>query len=368
MFWYSFAPPRTGTSRPGGQLSNSPEVNTMNRSELARIARAMVAQGKGILAADESSGTIKKRFDGIKLESTEEARRTYREMLLTAPGVAETISGVILYDETIRQKTKDGVPFPDHLTKLGVIPGIKVDTGAKPLAGFPNETITEGLDGLRERLQEYHKLGARFAKWRAVIDIGEGFPTQFAIDANAHALARYAALCQENGIVPIVEPEVLMDGGHSIERCEEVTGAVLQTVFNQLFEHRIQLEGMILKPNMVISGKKAANRANAEQVAAATVRTLKRHVPPAVPGIAFLSGGQASAEATLHLSLMNKLGPLPWSLTFSYGRALQDDALKTWSGNASNFAAGQKEMAKRAKLNSLATTGNYSSSMESQAA
>src|SRR6186713_1450308 len=227
----------------------------MNRSELTRIARAMVVTNKGILAADESSGTIKKRFDSIKLESTEENRRTYREMLFTAPGVAETISGVILYDETIRQKTKDGVPFPDHLTKLGVIPGIKVDTGAKPLAGFPNETITEGLDGLRERLQEYHKLGARFAKWRAVIDIAKDIPTQFAIDANAHALARYAALCQENGIVPIVEPEVLMDGGHSIERCKEVTNAVLQTVFNQLFEHRIQLEGMILKPNMVISGK-----------------------------------------------------------------------------------------------------------------
>lgn len=340
----------------------------MNRSELARIARAMVVTNKGILAADESSGTIKKRFDSIKLESTEEARRTYREMLFTAPGVAETISGVILYDETIRQKTKDGVPFSEYLTKLGVIPGIKVDTGAKPLAGFPNETITEGLDGLRERLVEYHKLGARFAKWRAVIDIGEGFPTAFAIDANAHALARYAALCQENGIVPIVEPEVLMDGGHSIERCEEVTNNVLQAVFNQLSAHRIALEGMVLKPNMVISGKKAANRANPEQVAEATLRTLKRHVPPAVPGIAFLSGGQSSAEATLHLSLMNKAGPLPWSLTFSYGRALQDDALKAWGGQAANFAAGQKELSKRAKLNSLATTGSYASSMESQAA
>jgi len=340
----------------------------MNGGELAKIAQAMVVKNKGILAADESSSTIKKRFDSIKLESTEEHRRSYREMLFTAPGAADYISGVILYDETIRQKAKDGTPFPELLTKKGIIPGIKVDTGAKPLAGFKGETITEGLDGLRERLVEYYKLGARFAKWRAVIDIAEGIPTPFAIEANAHALARYAALCQENNIVPIVEPEVLMDGGHSIERCEEVTSAVLQTVFNQLFEHRILLEGMVLKPNMVISGKKAANRANAEQVAAATVRTLKRHVPPAVPGIAFLSGGQSSAEATLHLSLMNKSGPLPWSLTFSYGRALQDDALKTWGGSAANFAAGQKEMAKRAKLNSLATTGSYQSSMESQAA
>jgi fructose-bisphosphate aldolase, class I len=340
----------------------------MNRNELARIARAMVAPGKGILAADESTGTIKKRFDSIKLESTEEARRTYREMLFTAPGVAETISGVIMYDETIRQKTKDGVPFADYLAKLGAVPGIKVDTGAKPLAGFPNETITEGLDGLRERLVEYHKLGARFAKWRAVIDIADGIPTQFAIDANAHALARYAALCQENGIAPIVEPEVLMDGAHSIERCEEVTSRVLQSVFDQLFAHRIYLEGMVLKPNMVISGKKASNRAAPQQVAEATIRVLKRHVPSAVPGIAFLSGGQSSEEATLHLSLMNKLGPLPWALTFSYGRALQDQALKAWGGTAANFAAGQKAFSKRAKLNSLATTGRYEAPMESQAA
>ena len=340
----------------------------MNRNELARIARAMVVKDKGILAADESSGTIKKRFDSIKLESTEETRRTYREMLFTAPGVADWISGVILYDETIRQKTKDGVPFPEYLTKRGIIPGIKVDTGAKPLAGFPNETITEGLDGLRERLVEYYKLGARFAKWRAVINIGDGIPTQFAIDANAHALARYAALCQENDIVPIVEPEVLMDGAHSIERCEEVTENVLESVFNQLFAHRIYLEGMVLKPNMVISGKKNANRAPPETVAESTVRCLKRHVPAAVPGIAFLSGGQSPAEATLHLSLMNKLGPLPWQLTFSYGRALQDTALKTWGGVAENFAAGQKEFAKRAKLNSLATTGRYSVDLESSKA
>jgi fructose-bisphosphate aldolase class I len=273
-----------------------------------------------------------------------------------------------LYDETIRQKTKDGTPFPQYLTKQGIIPGIKVDLGAKPLAGFKGETITEGLDGLRERFTEYYKLGARFAKWRAVIDIGEGIPTAFAVEANAHALARYAALAQEQDIVPIVEPEVLMDGAHSIERCEEVTSFVLQTVFDQLFKHRIELEGMVLKPNMVISGKKASNRAPPEQVAEATLRVLTRHVPPAVPGIAFLSGGQSPAEATLHLSLMNKAGPLPWSLTFSYGRALQDDALKAWAGRPDNFVKGQNELAKRAKLNSLATTGRYSPTMESQAA
>ena len=340
----------------------------MNPTELARIAGAMVAKGKGILAADESTGTIKKRFDSIRLDSTEEHRRTYRDMLFSAPGAADSVSGVILYDETIRQKTKDGTPFPQYLTRQGIIPGIKVDAGAKPLAGFPGETITEGLDGLRERLIEYRALGARFAKWRAVIDIGESIPTTFAIEANAHALGRYAALCQENDIVPIVEPEVLMDGGHSIERCEEVTNATLNAVFDQLFAHRIYLEGMVLKPNMVISGKKAANRAAPEAVAEATLRTLKRHVPPAVPGIAFLSGGQSSAEATLHLSLMNRMGPLPWSLTFSYGRALQDTALKAWGGKAETFGAGQKEFARRAKLNGLATTGRYNSEMEAQAA
>jgi fructose-bisphosphate aldolase class I len=340
----------------------------MNPSELTRVASAMVAKGKGILAADESGGTIKKRFDGIKLESTEEHRRSYREMLFTAPGAAASVSGVILYDETIRQKTKDGTPFPHYLTKQGIIPGIKVDLGAKPLAGFPGETITEGLDGLRERLSEYRGLGARFAKWRAVIDIADNIPTRFAIAANAHALARYAALCQENDIVPIVEPEVLMDGGHSIERCEQVSDDVLERVFHELFEHRVLLECMVLKPNMVISGKKAANRAPPQAVAEATVRMLKRRVPPALPGIAFLSGGQSPTEATLHLSLMNRLGPLPWSLTFSYGRALQDTALKAWGGVAANFAAGQKEYAKRAKLNGLATTGRYASEMESQAA
>ncbi len=340
----------------------------MSRTELEAVARAMVAKGKGILAADESSGTIKKRFDGIKLESTEEARRTYRELLFTAPRAADYISGVILYDETIRQKTKAGVPFPEYLAKLGIIPGIKVDTGAKPLAGFPNETITEGLDGLRERLAEYYKLGARFAKWRAVIDIGAGFPTQFAIDANAHALARYAALCQEASIVPIVEPEVLMDGAHTLERCEEVTDAALEALFNALNSHRVHLEGTILKPNMVISGKKAPVRAAPQQVAEATVRCLKRHVPGAVPGIAFLSGGQLSEEATAHLSLMNRLGPLPWELSFSYGRALQDAALKAWGGKAENFVAGQAAFLKRARLNGMAHAGTYTPAHEQDAA
>jgi fructose-bisphosphate aldolase, class I len=339
----------------------------MNRSDLERVAQAMVAKGKGILAADESSGTIKKRFDSIAFESTESNRQTYREMLFTAPGAASSISGVILYDETLRQSTKSGVRFADYLAQNGMIPGIKVDTGAKALPGFPGETITEGLDGLRERLAEYYQLGARFAKWRAVIDIASGIPTQFCLAANAHALARYAALCQEANIVPIVEPEVLMDGAHTLERCEEVTDAALQVVFAQLYSHRIHLPGMILKPNMVISGKKCATRANAPQVAAATVRCLKRHVPAAVPGIAFLSGGQSSEEATEHLSLMNQLAPLPWALTFSYGRALQDAALKTWAGRADNFAAGQLAFAKRAKLNALAATGAYQPSMEQAA-
>ena len=340
----------------------------MNSSELARIAGAMVAKGKGILAADESTGTIKKRFDAIKLESTEEHRRAYREMLFTAAGASQAVSAVIFYDETLRQKTRDGTPFPQYLTKQGIIPGIKVDLGAKPLAGFPGETITEGLDGLRERLIEYRGLGARFAKWRAVIDIADGVPTSFAIKANAHALARYAALCQEQDIVPIVEPEVLKDGAHSIARCEQVTDQVLEKVFRELDGHRVLLEGMVLKPNMTISGKKAANRAPPQAVAEATLRVLRRHVLPAVPGIAFLSGGQSEAEATLHLSLMNQLGGAPWLLSFSYGRALQDTALKTWGGSAANVAAAQREFVKRAKLNGLATLGRYAAEMESQAA
>lgn len=339
----------------------------MNRSELQQIALGMVAKGRGILAADESTSTIKKRFDTIALASTEESRRTYREMLFSTPGVAGAISGAICYDETLRQKASSGVPFPEYMTKLGIIPGIKVDTGAKPLANFPGETITEGLDGLRERLLEYHKLGARFAKWRAVIDIGKDIPTRFAIEANAHALARYAAMCQEQGIVPIVEPEVLMDGDHSIERCEAVTDATLCEVFLQLARHNVYLEGMVLKPNMVISGKKNANRATPAQVAAATIRCLKRWVPAAVPGIAFLSGGQSSEEATLHLSLMNAQA-LPWALTFSYGRALQEHALKAWGGKSASFVAGQKELAKRARLNGLAALGQYKVELESQPA
>ena len=340
----------------------------MNTAELAATANAMVSKNRGLLAADESTSTILKRFNTIKLDSTEETRRSYREMLFTTPGASEYISGVILFDETIRQKTKDGVPFPAYLSQHNMIPGIKVDTGAKPLAGFPGETITEGLDGLRERLAEYYKLGARFAKWRAVIDIGAGIPTGYAIDANAEGLARYAALCQEAGIVPIVEPEVLMDGDHPIERCEEVTNAVLQSVFDHLFAARIVLEGMVLKPNMVIAGKKSAKKASPEQVAEATVRTLKRHVPSAVPGIAFLSGGQSPTDATLHLSLMNAGGPLPWPLTFSYGRALQDTSLKAWGGAAKGVSGGQQQLHLRAKLNGLAAAGKYQPAMESSAA
>jgi fructose-bisphosphate aldolase class I len=340
----------------------------MNTTELTATAHAMVANHRGLLAADESTSTIAKRFNSIKLESTEENRRSYRELLFTTPGATDHISGVILYDETIRQKTKDGVSFPAYLAQHKMIPGIKVDLGAKPLAGFPGETITEGLDGLRERMAEYYQLGARFAKWRAVIDIGSGIPTSYAIDANADALARYAAICQEASIVPIVEPEVLMDGGHTIERCEEVTNVVLDRVFSHLFAARVFLEGMVLKPNMVISGKKCPTKASPEQVAEATLRTLKRQVPSAVPGIAFLSGGQNSAEATLHLSLMNAAGPLPWALTFSYGRALQEDALSAWGGKAASFAAGQQAFSIRAKLNGLAAGGSYKSSMEKSAA
>ncbi|GAC1496636.1 MAG: fructose-bisphosphate aldolase class I [Steroidobacteraceae bacterium] len=319
------------------------------------------------MAADESSGTIKKRFDSISLESTEENRRAYREMLFTAPGAEAYISGVIMYEETLRQKTKAGVPFAAYLTQHGMLPGIKVDLGAKPLAGFPGETITEGLDGLRERLAEYHQLGARFAKWRAVIDIAAAIPTRYSIEANAEALARYATLCQEAGIVPIVEPEVLMDGAHTLERCEEVTNLVLDIVFQRLFAARVCLEGMLLKPNMVVAGKKSPQKANPEEVAKATVRTLRRQVPAAVPGIAFLSGGQSPAEATLHLSLMNA-APLPWVLTFSYGRALQENALRAWGGKSAGYSNGQQALFLRAKLNGLAAVGTYQASMESSAA
>jgi fructose-bisphosphate aldolase, class I len=340
----------------------------MNRNELARIAHAMVPKGRGILAADESTGTIKKRFDKIKVEATEENRRAYRELLFTTPGMAQFISGVILYDETLRQATKAGERFADLLTRLGVVPGIKVDAGTKPLPSFPGEVITEGLDGLAGRLAEYHKLGARFAKWRAVIDIGDGIPTRTCIEANAELLARYAALCQEAEIVPIVEPEVLMDGGHSLERCEAVTGEVLETVFNRLRAHRVYLEGIVLKPNMVISGQKAPQRAGPELVAEATLRCLRRHVPVAVPGIAFLSGGQSESEATLHLDLMNRSGAVPWLLSFSYGRALQQSALAAWGGAAAGVAAAQHEFTKRARLNGLATLGKYDVALEKQAA
>ena len=339
----------------------------MNLNELNAVANAMIANGKGILAADESTPTIKKRFDSIGAESTEGNRRRYREMLFTTDGIADYIGGVILFDETIRQNTTDGVPFPKYLNDLGMLAGIKVDKGAKDLAGFPGEKVTEGLDGLRDRLNEYRELGARFAKWRAVITIGDGIPTDYCLSANAHALARYAALCQEAGIVPIVEPEVLMDGGHSIERCEEVTDAALDAVFAELAAHRVALEGIVLKPNMVISGSEASNRAGPQEVAEATLRCLKAHVPAEVPGIAFLSGGQTAEEATAHLGLMNQMGELPWELSFSYGRALQAPALDAWRGAESNFDSGQQALFKRARLNSLAHLGQYEVAMESAA-
>ncbi|MHA7883162.1 class I fructose-bisphosphate aldolase [Nitratireductor rhodophyticola] len=334
---------------------------------LEDIAAAMVTPGQGILAADESSGTIKKRFDTIGLESTEENRRDYREMMFRAEAaMKDCISGVILYDETIRQKAADGTPLVDVIKASGAVPGIKVDGGAKPLAGFDGETITEGLDGLRDRLAEYYGLGARFAKWRGVISISNDLPSWGAVKQNAQALARYAALCQEAGIVPIVEPEVLMDGkpgDHSIDRCYEVTEWVLKTVFAELYDARVSLEGMVLKPNMVIDGKNA-RKASREEVAEKTVRCLKSTVPAAVPGIAFLSGGQSDEEATAHLSLMNAGFDMPWALTFSYGRALQAAALKTWAGKKENVAAAQKAFAHRAKMNSLAATGQWKQDLE----
>lgn len=332
---------------------------------LESIAQAMVAPGKGILAADESSGTIKKRFDAINTESTEANRRDYREMLFrTEEAMKNHISGVILYDETIRQKAADGTPLVDIIKKAGSIPGIKVDAGAKPMAGFPGETITEGLDGLDERLAEYYKLGARFAKWRAVIDISPVIPTNGCIEANMEALARYAALCQKNGIVPIVEPEVLMDGDHTADRCFEVTEAVLRSLFNALARHRVKLEGTILKPNMVVSGKKCPTQASVQEVAEKTIAVFKRTVPAAIPGIVFLSGGQSDEDATAHLNAMNAIGNLPWALSFSYGRALQAAPQKAWGGKKENVAAGQKAFAHRAKMNSLAALGKWKPELE----
>jgi fructose-bisphosphate aldolase class I len=340
----------------------------VNKDQLERVAQAMVAKGKGILAADESSSTIKKRFDAINVASTNESRRDYRELMFsTRPAMDEHISGVILYDETIRQNAANGTPLVKLIEAAGSIPGIKVDLGAKPMAGFPGETITEGLDGLAGRLKEYYDLGARFAKWRAVIDIADGIPTAGAIKANALALARYAALCQEANIVPIVEPEVLMDGNHTLARCYDVTEAVLKCVFNELYEQRIMLEGMVLKPNMVVPGKKAPQQASVEEVAVATVRVLKNCVPSAVPGIAFLSGGQSDVEATAHLDAINQLGALPWAVTFSYGRALQAAAQKAWSGKPENVPAAQAAFAHRARMNSLAARGEWSAPLEAAA-
>jgi len=328
-----------------------------------------VAPGKGLLAADESTGTIQKRFDKIGVANTEDNRRDYRELLFrTDTAMREHISGVILFDETIRQKTKDSTPLVKLIEAAGSIPGIKVDKGAKPLAGAPGETVTEGLDGLRERFVEYHKLGARFAKWRAVIDIGPTMPSHNCINANAQALARYAALAQENGIVPIVEPEVLMDGDHDIDVCEKVTGGVLQEVFSQLYYAGVALEGMILKPNMIVPGKKAPKQNSVEEVAERTVKLLKRHVPSAVPGIAFLSGGQSDEDATAHLSAMNAIGGLPWALTFSYGRALQAAPQAAWRGKPENIAKAQAAFAHRALMNSLAATGKWTKTDEKKAA
>src|SRR5512144_940632 len=331
----------------------------MNLNELNKVAQAMVAPGRGILAADESTGTIKKRFDAINVESTEDMRRDYREMLFRSGEGMKHISGVILYDETIWQKAKDGTPLVDLIKKAGAIPGIKVDEGTKPLPNCPGEVVTIGLDKLADRLPKYYEQGARFAKWRAVIDIGAHIPTHTCIYANAHALARYAALCQAAQIVPIVEPEVLMDGDHDIDRCVTVTEWVLKETFQQLYYNRVALEGMVLKPNMAIAGKKSAKRASVAEVAEKTVKMLKACVPGAVPGIAFLSGGQSDEEATAHLDAMNKIGNLPWKLTFSYGRALQAAPQKAWAGKAENVAAGQRAFSHRARMNALASKGEW---------
>jgi fructose-bisphosphate aldolase class I len=340
----------------------------MAENNLHQIAKALVAESKGILAADESGGTIKKRFDSIGLESTEERRRAYRELLFTTPGVEDYISGVILFDETIRQSTKDGTPFPQYLAGKGIIPGIKVDKGAKPLALANSETVTEGLDGLRDRLNEYTSLGAKFAKWRATYSITDELPSDYCIWTNAHALARYAALCQEAGLVPIVEPEVLQDGTHTIERSFHVTSRVLDAVYTELFDQRVDVFGTLLKPNMVLSGYDASARADHDEIADWTLRCLYKHVPPAVPGIVFLSGGQSDEDATANLNAMNKEVPHPWQLSFSYGRALQAPALKAWGGKDENVEAGQRAYYHRAKLNAAARTGSYAPEMEREAA
>ena len=337
----------------------------MDHTSLVDIANAMVQKGKGILAADESTPTCKKRFDSINVQSTEENRNKYRNMLFTADGIENYISGVILFDETLRQSTMEGgVPFPEHLTKLGILPGIKVDKGAKQLANTDDEKITEGLDGLRDRLKEYYDLGARFTKWRAVITIGENMPTAYCMSANAHTLARYAALCQEQGLVPIVEPEILMDGSHSIEESYQLTTETLYNVFYELVSQGVELEGMVLKPNMVLSGYDCSEQASVEQVAEMTVDCFLNTVPAAVPGIAFLSGGQSDELATAHLNVMNQIKGTPWNLTFSYGRALQAPALKAWSGKDENISSAQDAFMKRAKFNSLATKGEFTADME----
>lgn len=338
----------------------------MNIDELKSVAQTIVAMQKGVLAADESSPTIKKRFESINVESSEENRRRYREILFTAEGIERHIGGVILFDETLRQSTREGIPFPKLLSNRGIVPGIKVDKGTKALALFPDDKITEGLDGLADRLVEYRDLGAQFAKWRAVINIDDSsLPSMYAIRANAHQLARYAAMCQEAGLLPVVEPEVLMDGAHDIERCEEVTAQVLEAVFAELNAHRVAFEGILLKPNMVIPGKKCARQASVQEVAEATLRCLKRYVPAAVPGIVFLSGGQSDVDATDHLNAMNAMGPQPWEVSFSYGRALQAPVLAAWAGDESNVATAQKALLKRCHLNGLARDGKYARSMES---
>jgi fructose-bisphosphate aldolase class I len=337
----------------------------MTSGDLERVALTLVADGKGILAADETVPTLTRRFDTLGIKSTEQSRRTYREMLFTSAGAAEFMSGVIMYDETIRQKSSGGAPLTETLAVQGILPGIKVDTGAKPLAGSRDETVTEGLDGLRDRLSEYRSMGAHFAKWRAVIRITDRLPSSSCVSANAHALARYAALCQEQELVPIVEPEVLMDGSHTIERCEAVTGAVLHAVFNALFDQGVTLEGMLLKPNMVVAGKACTRQPAVEEVARATLRCLRRHVPAAVPGIVFLSGGQNARLATAHLNAINRLpGPKPWKISFSYGRALQDPALEAWHGRDENLAAGQSALYRRASCNGAASVGKYTDEME----